>query len=52
MARLSLARELVLFLKEEKEWWLLPLLLVLLLLGAALSFASSSVWAPFLYPLF
>ena len=52
MAKQSLIREFLLFLKQEKKWWLIPLVVLLLGLGAVLYFAGSSVLAPFFYPLF
>lgn len=52
MAKQSLIREFLLFVKHEKKWWLVPLLAVLLLVGALIVFAGSSPLAPFLYPLF
>lgn len=52
MAKQSLLKEFLLFIKQEKKWWLLPFVVVLLLIGAFLVFASSSPLAPFLYPLF
>lgn len=39
------------FLKHNKKWWLLPIVIVLSLVGL-LVFLSSSVVAPFIYPLF
>ena len=39
------------FLSENKRWWLIPILVVLALVGI-LVFLSSSVVAPFIYPLF
>ena len=47
----GLAREFWGFLSQNKKWWLLPIVLVLLLLGAVV-LLSTSVVAPFLYPLF
>ena len=52
MAKQSLTREFLAFIRQEKKWWLIPLVLVLLLLGALLLFSSASPLAPFLYPLF
>ncbi len=52
MARQSIVREFILFIKVEKKYWLIPLLAVLLLVGALVLFAGSSPAAPFLYPLF
>jgi hypothetical protein len=47
----SLVRELWGFLNQTKKWWLLPIVLVLVMLGGVL-LLSSSVIAPFIYPLF
>lgn len=52
MAKLSLIKEFILFLKQEKKWWLIPIVLLLLVLGVLVVFAESSALAPFLYPLF
>lgn len=52
MAKQSLTKEFILFIKHEKKWWLIPLIAVLLIVGALIFFASSSPLAPFLYPLF
>jgi hypothetical protein len=49
--RAGTLRDFLGFLNQTKKWWLLPIVLVLLLLGTVL-FLSSSVIAPFLYPLF
>ena len=39
------------FLTESKSWWLTPIIVVLLIVGV-LVFLGSSVFAPFIYPLF
>ncbi len=52
MAKQSLAKEFILFIKHEKKWWLIPLIAVILLVGVVVIFASSSPLAPFIYPLF
>ena len=52
MAKQSLAKEFLLFIKHEKKWWLIPLIAVVLLLGTLVIFMGSSPLAPFLYPLF
>jgi hypothetical protein len=52
MARQSLTRDFLLFLKQEKKYWLIPLVVLLLAVGAILVFANSSVLAPFIYPFF
>lgn len=49
--RTSLIGEFIEFLKHNKKWWLLPILIILLAMGL-LVFLSSSVIAPFIYPLF
>lgn len=52
MAKTSLVREFLQFLRREKRWWLLPLVAVIVLLGIVLVIAESSALAPFFYPLF
>jgi hypothetical protein len=52
MAKQSLAREFLAFIRQEKKWWMIPLVLILLLMGAFILFSSASPLAPFLYPLF
>ena len=52
MARQSLVKEFLLFIKHEKKYWMIPLIVVLLIVGALIAFTSSSPLAPFLYPLF
>jgi hypothetical protein len=47
----SLVREFFGFLRQNKKWWLLPILIALLLFGALL-LLSTTVFAPFIYPLF
>ena len=49
---LSLLRELVQFLKQEKKWWLLPLCVILVLMTVLIVIAESSALAPFVYTLF
>ena len=50
--RLSVFRELWLFMKHRKKFWLGPIMLVLLLLGALIVFTEGSALAPFIYALF
>ena len=50
-AQPGLVAEFIEFLVESKKWWLIPIVVVLLLVGL-LVFLSSSVAAPFIYPLF
>ena len=52
MAKMSIFKEFLSFLKHEKKWWLIPLVVVLVGLGLLIAFAEGSVFAPFLYPLF
>jgi hypothetical protein len=52
MKKLSLLREMWLFLGGNKKWWLLPIAITLLGLGALLVFAGGSALAPFIYTIF
>ena len=52
MGKVTLARELWLFLRQNKKYWLLPMLLILLLMSVLLIFAQSSALAPFIYTIF
>ena len=52
MSKLSIFRDLWLFLRIRKKWWLLPLLLLIVLLGLILVFAQGSPLAPFIYTVF
>lgn len=47
----GLVAEFIDFLKESKAWWLTPIVIVLALVGV-LVLLSSSVVAPFIYPIF
>jgi hypothetical protein len=51
-ALMSVLKEYMLFLKEEKKWWLMPLVIFLLALGTAIVFIEGSMLAPFIYALF
>ena len=50
--RLSIFRELWLFMKVRKKWWLGPILVILLLLGLVIVFTEGSALAPFIYAIF
>jgi hypothetical protein len=50
-APLSLPREFLLFLVENKKWWLIPILLALAALGL-LAVLTSTGAAPFIYTMF
>ncbi len=51
MGKLSIVRELWLFLKVRKKWWLLPIIPFIVVLGIVLIFAQTSPLAPFIYTL-
>lgn len=50
--KLSILRDLWLFLRIRKKWWLLPILLLTIFLGLILIFAQGSPLAPFIYTVF
>lgn len=50
--KLSIVKELWLFLKERKLWWMTPIIVTLLLLGLLIVFTEGSAVAPFIYTLF
>jgi len=50
--KLSIFRELWLFMRVRKKFWLGPIMLVLLLLGMLIVFTEGSALAPFIYTLF
>ncbi len=49
--QMSLAREFMLFITENKKWWLIPIVLVLGLVGLLVMLGSTGA-APFIYTLF
>lgn len=52
MAKQSLFKEFLAFVKHEKKWWMIPLMVVLLAIGALIIFAAKSGLGPFVYTLF
>jgi len=52
LSRLSIFRELLIFLWKRKLWWLMPVIIILVLFGLLLLFTQSSAVAPFIYSLF
>jgi hypothetical protein len=50
--RLSLVRELWLFMRSRKKWWLGPILVVLGALSLLVVMTEGSAVAPFIYALF
>jgi hypothetical protein len=52
MSKVSLARELWMFMRVRKKWWLLPIIVVMFAVGTLLVFAQTSALAPFIYTIF
>ena len=52
MGKLSIIKELWLFLKTRRQYWLAPIIVIMVLLGLLIIFAQSSAVAPFIYTLF
>lgn len=52
MSKLSIVKELWMFLRERKKWWLAPILIFLLLLGGLIILTQGSALAPFIYAIF
>ena len=50
-SRLSILRELMQFLWQNKLWWMIPIIITLLVLGVFVWFAQSAA-VPFIYTLF
>ncbi|MBL7196715.1 MAG: hypothetical protein ISS47_01300 [Candidatus Omnitrophica bacterium] len=51
-SRISIVRELLSFLWQNKLWWMIPMVLVFLLLGIFIIFTQSAAVVPFIYTLF
>jgi drug/metabolite transporter superfamily protein YnfA len=47
----GMAREFLLFLRENKKWWLLPIVILLAVIASLATFATTGA-APFIYTLF
>jgi len=52
MSKLSIFKELFLFLKETKRWWLAPIIIILVLLGMFIFLTEGSAVLPFFYTFF
>jgi hypothetical protein len=52
VSKLSIFKELLVFLWQRKLWWLMPIIIFLVLLGLLIVFTQSSAVAPFIYTLF
>lgn len=50
-SRLSILRELMQFLWQNKLWWMIPIIITLIVLGVFIWFAQSAA-VPFIYTLF
>lgn len=51
-SNLSIVRELLSFLWQNKLWWMIPMVVVFLILGLLIVFTQSSAVVPFIYTLF
>ncbi len=49
---MSMARELVSFLRARKKYWLVPMLVMMLVLGGLVVLTKGSAIAPFIYTIF
>ena len=49
--QLSLVKEFLLFVRENKKWWMIPILLVLSFVGMLVALGATGA-APFIYTLF
>ena len=52
MSKISIMKELWLFLKVRKRFWLAPIIIVLVLLSVLVILAQGSSIAPFIYTIF
>lgn len=52
MSKISILKELWMFLKERKKWWLLPIVIFLVILGGLIILTQGSALAPFIYAIF
>jgi len=52
MGKMSLVKEIWLYLRENKKYWMMPIFVILILMSILLIFAQSSALAPFIYSLF
>jgi len=50
--KLSIFKELWLYMKIRKRWWIAPIIIFLVLIGFLIIFAETSVFAPIIYTLF
>jgi len=52
MSKLSIAKEFLLFLRENKKTWMIPIVILLLFLGIVIVVGQGSSLAPFIYAIF
>ena len=52
MGKLSIIKELWVFLKTSRQYWLIPIIVVMVFLGLLIIPAQGSAVAPFIYTLF
>jgi len=52
ISKLSIFKEIWLFLKIRKKFWLMPVIIILVFLGIVLVFAETSVLGPLIYTIF
>ncbi len=52
MGKMSLIKEIWLYMRQNKKYWLIPILFVLILMSVLLVLAQSSALAPFIYSIF
>jgi len=52
MSKLSIAKEFILFLRENKKTWMIPIVVMLLCLGMIIVIGQGSSLAPFIYAIF
>ncbi len=52
MGKLSLVKEIWMYLRQNKKYWLIPIFVILVLMSVLIIFAQSSALAPFIYSIF
>jgi len=52
MGKMSLLKEIWLYLRQNKKYWLIPIIFVLVLMSVMLILAQTSALAPFIYSIF
>ncbi|MEJ5352072.1 MAG: DUF5989 family protein [Melioribacteraceae bacterium] len=52
MSKISIMKELWIFLRERKKWWLMPIVIFLIIIGGLIILTQGSALAPFIYAIF